>query len=253
MIRVMSQPQDLLRAFHAQGAKMTLAARVSGPAKSAYPKGAPQSNQPAAAPVSAARHINETKNIDVVVVADSDIFDDRFWVQVQDVLGQRMAVPTADNAAFVVNAVENMMGSPELISLRTRARSERPFTVVEALRRNAETRFRAEAERLQMRVTEAESRLRELQGGSEADSRPGAAKGEMLSPAQQQAIERFRRELLESRAALRDVQANLRADVERLGARLAFINIALVPILVSAFAIGLALVRRRRRAQSRGL
>jgi hypothetical protein len=95
--------------------------------------------------------------------------------------------------------------------------------------------------------------LRELQGGSEADSRPGAAKGEMLSPAQQQAIERFRRELLESRAALRDVQANLRADVERLGARLAFINIALVPILVSAFAIGLALVRRRRRAQSRGL
>ncbi|MGQ0741979.1 MAG: Gldg family protein [Alphaproteobacteria bacterium] len=253
MIRIMARPQDLVRAFKPQGDKLIIGARISGPAKSAYPKGSPKSGETPRMSLPAPHHINDAKNIDVIIVADSDIFDDRFWVQVQDVLGQRMAVPTADNAAFVVNAVENMMGSPDLISLRTRARSDRPFTVVDELRRNAETRFRAEAEQLQIRVTEAEARLRELQGGSETIAQPGTAKGEMLSPAQQQAIEKFRRELLESRAALRQVQANLRADVERLGARLAFINIALVPILVSAFAIGLAWVRRRRRTRARGL
>ena len=259
-VRIMTQPQDLLRGFEPAGQKFFIGARIFGPAKSAYPKGAPAE---AAAPTAmsaapAAPHIGSSKNINVIVMADSDLFDDRFWVQVQNVLGQRMAVPTADNAAFVVNAVENMMGSSDLISLRTRARSDRPFTVVQALQREAESRFRVEAERLQLKVTEAEGRLRELQGkggGESADGKPsqGVSKGEMLSPAQQAEIEKFRRQLIESRAALRGVQANLRADVERLGARLAFINIALVPILIGAFTIGLAWLRRRRRTRTRGM
>ena len=189
-------------------------------------------------------------------MADSDIFDDRFWVQMQNVMGQTMAVPNADNAAFIVNAVENMMGSSDLISLRTRARSDRPFTVVLALQREAEGRYRAEAEELQRKVGDAESRLRQLQsGGEDMNAKPGRpqAKGEMLSPAQQAEVEKFRRQLIESRAALRGVQADLRKDVETLGSRLAFINIALVPILVAAFAIGLAWLRRRRRERARGL
>jgi ABC-type uncharacterized transport system involved in gliding motility auxiliary subunit len=49
------------------------------------------------------------------------------------------------------------------------------------------------------------------------------------------------------------VQHNLRKDIDALGALLAFINIALVPILVAAFAIGLAILRRRRRARALAL
>jgi ABC-type uncharacterized transport system involved in gliding motility auxiliary subunit len=254
----MTQPQDLLRAFEPTGEKFFIGARISGPANSAFPQGAPSTAAApnAAPPAPLPPHLASAKNIDVIVVADSDIFDDRFWVQMQTVLGQRMAVPNADNAAFVVNAVENMMGSSDLISLRTRARSDRPFTVVLALQREAEGRYRAEAEALKQKVAEAESRLHQLQGGSEgASAKPGQplAKGEMLSPAQQAEIEKFRRQLVESRAALRQVQADLRKDVETLGSRLAFINIALVPILVAAFAIGLAWLRRRRRERARGL
>ncbi len=260
VVRVMTQPQDLLRSFQPSGEKLFIAARIFGPAKSAFPKGAP--NEPLAQgappPPPLPASIGEAKNINVIVMADSDLFDDRFWVQVQNVLGQRMAVPTADNAAFVVNAVENMMGSSDLIALRTRARSDRPFTVVLELQRQAESRFLAEAQSLQQKVAEAEGHLRDLQGegGGEnapAKGQPANAKGEMLSSAQQAEIEKFRRQLVESRAALREVQANLRSDVERLGARLAFINIALVPILVAAFAICLAWLRRRRRARARGL
>lgn len=259
-VRVMAQPQDLLRSFQPRGEKFYIAARINGPAKSAFPKGAP--NEPlapgAVPPPPLSAHIGDAKNINVIVMADSDLFDDRFWVQVQNVMGQRMAVPTADNAAFVVNAVENMTGSSDLISLRTRARSDRPFTVVLELQRQAESRFLAEAQSLQQKVAEAEGHLRDLEGegGGERAARKGKqanAKGEMLSPAQQAEIEKFRRQLVDSRAALRQVQANLRSDVERLGARLAFINIALVPILVAAFAVGLAWLRRRRRERARGL
>ncbi len=261
VVRVTTQPDDLLRGFAPGGEKFTIAARLSGPVKSAFPKGAPNVPLPpgTAPPAPLPTYIGASKTINVIVMADSDIFDDRFWVQVQNVLGQTLAVPTADNGAFIVNAVENMMGSSDLISLRTRARSDRPFTVVQELQRRAQGRFLAEAQDLQQKVGEAEAHLRALEGEGGGESagpkagKHGAAKGEMLSPAQQAEIEKFRRQLVQSRAALRQVQANLRADVETLGARLAFINIALVPILVAAFAFGLAWLRRRRRARSRGL
>jgi uncharacterized protein (TIGR03382 family) len=57
----------------------------------------------------------------------------------------------------------------------------------------------------------------------------------------------------DTRAQLRDVQHSLRKDIDALGAFLAFINIALVPILVAAFAIVLAWLRRRRRVRALAL
>ncbi len=66
-------------------------------------------------------------------MADTDIFDDRFWVRVENLYGKRVAAPFADNGAFVLNAVENLMGSDDLISLRTRATNDRPFTVVQQI------------------------------------------------------------------------------------------------------------------------
>ena len=88
-------------------------------------------------------------NINVIVMADSDIFDDRFWVHVENSTASSVAAPFADNGAFVLNAVENLTGSDDLISLRTRATSDRPFTVVQALQAQAQAQYPAEAEALQ--------------------------------------------------------------------------------------------------------
>jgi len=184
-----------------------------------------------------------------VLFADSDQFDDRFWVQVQNLLGQRVAVPSADNGALVMNAVENMMGSNDLISLRTRERSDRPFVVVDKIRRDAEGRFLAEEQALQEKVNATQASLRALQGQNQ-QSTAGAP---VLNKDQQTQIDKFRRDLVQTRASLRQVQANLRQNVERLGATLAFLNIALVPILIGAAAIGLSFLRSRRRARARGL
>ena len=104
---------------------------------------------------------------------------------------------------------------------------------------------------MQQRLTDTESRLHALeQGGSASDQTGGSAQ---LSPEQQAAIEGFKRELVQTRGALRDVQHNLRKEVDALGAFLIFVNIWLVPVLVAIFAVGLALLRRRKRARALAL
>ncbi len=169
-------------------------------------------------------------------------------MRVQDLYGKRVASTFADNGAFVLNAVENLMGSDDLISLRTRATNDRPFTVVQQLQADAQAQFQTEADALKQKMTDTQDRLRALQQGGGTGART-----QTVSAAQQAEIERFKRELLDTRTQLRDVQHNLRKEVDRLGEWLAFVNIALVPLLVAAFAIGLAIFRRRRRARALSL
>ncbi|MBI1237782.1 MAG: ABC transporter [Alphaproteobacteria bacterium] len=255
-VRGQSDPPSLLARFLPTGERYVIAARISGPVKSAYPDGPPA--EPAAAPEEGAEeetaessealpaHLPESANpANIIVMADSDIFDDRFWVQVQQFLGQRMAVPIADNAAFVLNAAENLLGSSALISLRTRASSTRPFAVVDELRRRAETRYLAEQQRLEAKLDETQSRIDALQ----RTARPDGASGAVLTPEQEAEIDRFLKERAATRGELRTVQRELTREIESLGTMLAIINIALVPIVVAGVAIALAVLRSRRRHQ----
>jgi ABC-type uncharacterized transport system involved in gliding motility auxiliary subunit len=229
--RAAPRPQDVMNLIHPAGSPYTIAARVSGPANTAFPQTA---------------KIKSAKNINVIVVADSDIFDDRFWVRTQDLYGKRIATPFADNAAFVLNAVENLTGSGDLISLRTRVPESHPFTVVKELQADAQAQYQQEADALQARLTDTAQRIHDLQQG-------GAANGQntnTLSPAQTAEIEHFKRDLIATRKQLRKVQANLNRDIDFLGDVLAVINIVLVPLLVTIFAIVVAVLRRRRRRRA---
>jgi len=257
-IRTVQNPNDLLRRFQPTGARFVIGARLTGAAKTAFPAGPPAAaakppadpNEPAKDTGPLPAQVKDAKDINVVVFGDSDLLDDRFWVQVQNVVGQRVAVPSADNGALVMNAVENMMGSNDLISLRTRERSSRPFVVVDQIRRNAESRFLAEEQQLQQKVQATEASLRQLQGQGQNQTQNGAP---VLNRAQQTQIEKFRADLVQSRASLRQVQASLREDVERLGNLLAGFNIVFVPVLIALAAFVLSFLRRRRRAKARAL
>src|ERR1043166_127806 len=253
-VRVNPQPQELMAQIVPSDRPFTIAARISGHADSAFPKGAPSAAPPPSpanpqskppAPAKPEPKGLTSGSINVVVMADSDIFDAPFWVRIENLYGKRLAAPFADNAAFVLNSVENLMGSGDLISLRTRATNDRPFTRVKALQAKAQAQFQQQAQALQAHLTETQERLRTLQQGGGQTSGPVT-----LTPAQQAEVERFKRELVQTRTALRDVQHNLRKSIDELGTRLTFINIALVPLLVALFAIGLAILRRRRRARA---
>jgi ABC-type uncharacterized transport system involved in gliding motility auxiliary subunit len=244
-VRANLQPQDMIAAVEPTGQNYVLAARISGPAKTSFPAGPPLSPADAA---KARPEIKSAKAINVVIMADTDIFDDHFWVRVENLYGKRVAAPFADNAAFVLNSIENLTGSNDLISLRTRATNSRPFTKVLQLQAKAQAQFQQRAETLKQQLTDTETRLHALEQGGSTNGE--AVTATSLTPQQQAEIDRFKHELAQTRTSLRDVQHNLRREVDALGAFLAFVNIGLMPLLVSGAAIALAVLRRRRRARA---
>ena len=171
-------------------------------------------------------HVPETDAANIVVFADSDFFDDRFWVSEQNYLGQRFGVPIADNGKFLLNAVENMMGSSDLISLRGREDCTTLHTC-RALRRAAEAQYLAEEENLMARIEVAQNELDRIE-------REGAQLGDAERAARQ-----YRVELVAARKALRDVQGNLRRDIDTLAGQVTFVNIVVMPILVGLAALAL--------------
>jgi ABC-type uncharacterized transport system involved in gliding motility auxiliary subunit len=176
-----------------------------------------------------------------VVVADTDILDDRVWVQSQDFFGQRVVVPIANNGDFVADAVDVLAGGEDLVGLRSRGTAARPFTVVDRLQREAQARYSAEEHALQQKLKATEAKLADLTGKDETDTPAN------LSPEQTKAIAQFRADMLQTRRQLRDVQAALRSDIQRLKGGLEFLDIALVPIIVAVVAVIVGAVRLRSR------
>ena len=233
-LRFLPDPSSLFNDFTPTGTRYVLAARLTGPVKSAFPEHKEDG------------HLAESKgDVNIVLFADTDMLNDRLWVQVQNFFGQRIYNAFANNGDFVINAVDNLIGSSDLIAVRTRATSARPFTTVETLKRQADDRFRSKEQELQAELTQTEQKLQEL------ESSKGEGSEAILSDEQRAEIERFRSEKLRVRKELRQVRRQLDADIETLGAKLKFINIIGVPLLVTLVAIGFAWWRGRQRRQRR--
>ena len=255
-VKVMPDPLALARGFKPEGKRLTIGARVSGEVSSAFPDGPPkQEAQPNAPPPAetqapAAHLAKSTQPVNVIVVADVDMLSDRGWLDVRDMGNQRLGVPFANNADFVINALDNLTGSAALIGLRSRGISNRPFDVVAEMQRRAEQQFRAKEQELLEKLKETERKLTTVQGQDR-----DRAGNTLLTSDQQQAIQRFRAEMMAIRSELREVQRALRSDIDRMETRLKLLNIAAVPGAVAVFAIILALWRwlrsRRDRAARR--
>ncbi|MBU3057698.1 GldG family protein [Pseudomonas indica] len=229
---MLSNPEELIRELEPTGERYAIAARISGPAKSAFPDGIEGRKD----------GLKEAANINVIAVADTDLLTDRMWVQVQDFFGQRIPQPWADNAGFAINALDNLAGSDALISVRSRGRFTRPFTVVEALQRDAEVKFREKEQVLQQRLADTEQKLAALQRSDDP------AKVLELTPEQQATLQQFLQEKVRIRKELREVRYQLNADIEKLGRTLKFVNIALVPLVLTLAVLALWVWRRRRQA-----
>jgi len=265
----------LLAQFKSDNRRYILAAHVTGMVDTAFPDGPPKPPEPAkpeaakpaatdppesqagekkaaeASPAAAkpaqapaADWVKtSTQPINVVVVADTDMLDDRFWMQTQDFFGQRVAVPTANNGDFVANAVEVLAGGNDLVGLRSRGTSARPFQVVDRIERDAQERYSAEERALQQKLKDTQAKLADLTGKDQTNAPT------TLSPEQTKTIEEFRANMLQTRRQLRDVQSALRSDIGRLKAALEFLDIALIPILVAAVAVILGVLRLKRRSR----
>ena len=119
-IETTPDPVSLMRDFKRGGEIYTLAARISGPVETAFPDGRPKSDQPP--PKDEAPPLKQSKgSINVIVIADTDLLDDKFWLQTADLFGQRIPVPTADNGNLITGAIDNLTGSGDVISFAASA------------------------------------------------------------------------------------------------------------------------------------
>ncbi|MCC5868870.1 MAG: Gldg family protein [Gammaproteobacteria bacterium] len=247
--RMNPDPESLREDFVPEGRRLTLAARLSGSVPTNFPDGPPAPANGAAAdddgdaeaPVR--DHLTHSRgDINLLLIADSDVASDRMWVQVQSFFGQRLPSAFASNGDFLINALDYLGGSEELMGLRGRAPFQRPFTRVETLRREADARVSETLARLEAELGETEQRLAELQSARED------AGSLLLSPEQEAEIERFRQRQVQLRQELRQVQRDREASIEALGTRLKILNIALVPVLLTLAVLVGAWRRRRREA-----
>jgi ABC-type uncharacterized transport system involved in gliding motility auxiliary subunit len=228
---MLMDPSTLQDGFKPTGERYTFAARVTGKVKSAFPKGPGPLKE-------SARPLN------LIVVADSDFLSDYLWLRdaPASFFGPRAKQAWAHNGDFVWNALDNLAGSNDLISVRGRASFARPFERVDALRRDAEGRLRAKEQELEQQLTATEEKLTALQSKS-ADQT-----GLIMTPEQEKEIERFEAEKLRIRKDLRAVRLGLDQDIRRLGNELKILNIVVVPAIFALIALAIAVWRRKRQA-----
>jgi ABC-type uncharacterized transport system involved in gliding motility auxiliary subunit len=232
---------EATKSFKPLGHALPLAVRLTGKFKTAFPDGLTVDKKPQPGTPALRESANDNS---VIVVADVDMLADGAAVDIQDVFGRKVVVPSNGNLAFALGMVEQFAAGNELISLRSRATAFRPLTVVRELEAEAQQQYFGKIQALEEELQKTNAKLQELQKAQGA----GAKGGQILSAEQQAELERFRKRVAETRLELKEVRRSLRQDAEALVFWTKVVNIALMPILVALAGLAIALIRRRRSA-----
>ena len=233
---------DATKAFKPSGKSLPLAVRLTGKFKTAFPDGLKGDKDKPVANTPALRESSAENS--VILVADVDMLADGAAVDIQEIFGRKIVVPSNGNLAFALGMVEQFAAGNELISLRSRATAFRPLTVVRELEAQAAQQYYGKIQALEDDLQKTNAKLQELQ--KQGAGAAGKGGGQIMSPDQQAELERFRKRVAETRLELKEVRKNLRQDAESLVFFTKVVNIALMPILVALFGIAVALIRRRR-------
>ena len=229
---------EATRNFKPLNKALPLAVRLNGKFKTAFPEGLKDEKEK---PVANTPALRESGDNSVIIVADVDLLADGAAIDVQEVFGRRIVVPSNGNLAFAIGMVEQFAAGNDLISLRSRAAAFRPLTVVRELEAEAQKEYFGRIQSLEEEKQKTQARLQELQ-----KAQGGAAKGaQILSPEQQAELERFKKTYVETNLALKELRKNLRQDAEALVFWTKLANIAVMPLLVALAGLLVAFLRRR--------
>ena len=244
MMAAMSGAQ-LRSNFASSGTEYSLAIRLTGKFKTAFPDGKPKpaESNPEQKPDEKPAETGLKESAQptaVVLVGDTDMIQDQLAVQQIQGLGQRLIMPLNSNLAFAQGAVEQLAGDSNLIAVRSRASRERPFTVVQKLQADADASYRNKIKELEENLADTQRKVNELQKTKEGGQRF------ILSPEQQQELGNFRKTEADVKVQLKDMRRKLRAEIDSLQNRTKWLNIALMPVLVIIAGFVLAGMKRKR-------
>jgi ABC-type uncharacterized transport system involved in gliding motility auxiliary subunit len=239
MMLQFAQPDDVAKQITPSG-KKTIAALVTGKLKTAFPAGMPKDEKPAdeagkkeepkKEEPKAGDHLKESKTTSTLfVIADTDWLFDDYSVRKFNFFGQTAAEPFNDNLAFAANTIEFLGGSQDLISIRGKGNSLRPFNVVRKMEAAAQKQYQAKLTELDGRLQQVQTKLSELQG------KKGEGNRLVATPEMAKAIEDFQKQQAKIRGERREIRRALREDIDRLENRLLVLNLVAGPLLVGVF------------------
>lgn len=245
-------PDQWRKMFDPDEREHVLAAYVTGPAP-VYPpvKAAPPpagkdkdgKKTDAAKPPAQAAAPKPSGDLKVLVIADADFPNEMWWSAPVQMGGRTVGYQKeADNADFLLAAVDTLSAGGDLAAIASRGSYDRPFTYVDNLRKEAQMREQGQLTALENKRRDTERKIRQLRGGSVN------ANGEItLGPAQKKELEKYIKDYADTGESLRKRRFELNKDVQQLGTLITAANAAGAPLLVILGAISLAAWRRKRR------
>jgi ABC-type uncharacterized transport system involved in gliding motility auxiliary subunit len=227
------------RNFKVDGTRYDMAVRLTGKFKTAFPDGKPSTADVKKKDDKALKE--SQKEGYVVVVADTDLLFDQICVSVQRILGQQLVTPINGNLNFAQNLIDSMAGDEDMIGIRSRQSADRPFTKVTELQALANEKFKQQIEAMDAKVQDAQRRINELQRNKKDSSQRF-----ILSPEQEAEIKKLRAAEAESRKEAKRLRKALRKDINSLETTCKWLNIALMPVLITILGLIVAFNRKRR-------
>jgi ABC-type uncharacterized transport system involved in gliding motility auxiliary subunit len=235
------------RGYQPSGTEYTLAMRLTGKFKTAFPEGKPKPWEPPSKdakkePEKPEPQLKESAaENSVVLVSDVDMLTDGAAVDVQDIFGQRLIVPKNGNLNFAQSLVEQVAGDFDLTTLRSRAAFTRPLTVIQQMEARAQQAYLGKIKELEDDLNKTQENLKALQ-------KQAGGQSTVLTPQQQTEIDNFKKRTIDTRQELKALRRDLRLESDALQFWTKVVNIGAMPLLVAVVGLALAISRRRRRA-----
>lgn len=230
----------LMKKFYDGSEPVVMAYQITGMFKSAFPDGieievAVDSNDPNQ-PKKTKRItglVESAEKCAVVVFADVDFISDEIAYS-NFVFGK---TPAGDNSSLLINTIEDMAGSGDLISIRSRGNFRRPFEVVDEIEMRAEARTAEEEAKIQARIDGYRVKLQSIT----ASAKQGEE--EIIGSKILQSRKEIERDILLAQNEWNKIKLRKRRDTERMGNILRAINMLVAPVIILVIAIVLAIRR----------
>jgi ABC-type uncharacterized transport system involved in gliding motility auxiliary subunit len=242
-------PSNLMKKFVEGDKPVVMGYLITGKLKSSFPDGIEieveeESSDEAEDPNEVKKIKKQIKGLTeaqedcaVAVFSDVDFISDQ--IAYQNAFFGKMVV--GDNSALVLNTIEDLSGSAELVSIRSRGNFKRPFIVVDEIERQADEETREEVNKINAQIAGFQSELQSIlssakEGQEEVIGSSILQKQRDLELKQRQAQQQ-----------LNEVKLIRRERIEHLGNLLRAFNMLMAPAVILVIAIVLGVRRSVRK------
>lgn len=239
---MMLNPRALMDKFIEGVKPVTMAYYVTGRFKSGFPNGIEiEVDEPEPKDPNDVKKIKKTitgikqaeQDCAVVVFADVDFISD--MLAYRNAFFGKMVI--GDNSALILNAIEDLSGSSDLIAIRSRGNFRRPFSVVKAIEEQAEAETAMEVAKINMNIASFNKELRDIISNVK-EGEEDLIGGEIIKKKRELEVK-----ILNAERQKRKVNMARRELIDGLGRKLQNINMLTIPTAI--FVIAMILYIRR--------